>query len=141
MNLEEKIETLQSTMNDACTLCDDYFGPDPECDEHCIRLNTINEASAALRKAEKYAWHDLRKNPEDKPVVAGRKIRLCLEGKDWCGAKRKEYCDGFIGYGDNQWYVLDITYMRKSKNIHDNRVAEAYKVIAWKEIEPFEVEE
>ena len=82
MSIEEKIETLQSIMNDACTLCDDYFGPDPDCDEHCIRLNTINEASTALRKAEKYKWHDLRKNPGDLPLL-GEEIEVFTIDHDY----------------------------------------------------------
>lgn len=92
-----------------------------------------------LRQQEKYAWNDLRKDPTDLPEI-GHLVRVCLEGDERFGEKKKKvYCDGFWGYGE--WHTLDHERMRKERSICDNRIAECYKVIAWREIEPFEGED
>lgn len=109
--------------------------------DHGELKEALYMACNALEKADKYRWHDLRKEPGDLPLAAGHKVMVFIEGKDWCGQNVKCYCAGFIGYGDMQWYTTDNEYMRKAKTIRDARIAEAYKVIAWREIEPLEEDE
>lgn len=66
----------------------------------------------ALVKADKYAWHNLRKTPTDLPRENGM-YWVCVEGFDT--KYTSTYWDGYVWWG--------------------------YSVIAWKEIAPFVEEE
>lgn len=74
-------------------------------------------ATYLYEKAEKYRWHDLRKNPDDLPEI-GRLVTC--------------FCAG------NQYQAMTI-----DKNKHWNTCIALFMtsfVIAWREIEPFEEE-
>ena len=82
----------------------------------------FEEAIRELLKADKYRWHDLRKNPDDLPrVVNGNGESEYVLVKTGCF----EWCDmemAYYSYAKRQWSI-------------DNYV------LAWRYIEPFEEEE
>lgn len=71
----------------------------------------------ALEKADKYRWHDLRKNPDDLP---NRDCDL-LAVRDCMGLHRQAP----VNFSNGTWF--DCIF---------NETAE--DIIAWREIEPFE---
>ena len=79
-------------------------------------------AVEALEKADKYKWHDLRKNPDDLPEA------------DEYG--RSEFV--FVMTGTPEWYSCEWAYYH-----HDKKLWSIYEqdVFAWRYIEPFEEEE
>ena len=79
-------------------------------------------AVEALEKADKYRWHDLRKNPDDLPEA------------DEYG--RSEFV--FVMTGTPEWYSCEWAYYH-----HDKKMWSTYEqdVFAWRYIEPFEEEE
>lgn len=101
-------------------------------------IKPIEMSIDALEKADKYRWHDLRKDPTDLPTK-----------RDWVLAVFKEPdCDfvlvprvaDYVGYETSAtteefWLIVDV---------HTEDMSDYYKslkCIAWKEIEPFEVKE
>lgn len=89
------------------------------------RIEAGRLAIEALEKADKYRWHDLRKNPDDLPKKEYETCEVCLEDKTidiaicHLGFFEPWYAAYFFDCPSN-WYT---------------------KVIAWREIEPFEVTE
>ena len=83
----------------------------------------IEMAVDALEKADKYRWHDLRKNPDDLP-----------EGFE--GGYESEYV--LVMTGTPKWNSWEQAYYH-----HDKRMWSTYEqnVFAWRYIEPFEEEE
>ena len=82
----------------------------------------IEMAIKALERANKYRWHDLRKNPDDLP-------------------KADEYgCSEYVlvMIGTPEWNGWEQAYYH-----HDKRLWSTYEqdVFAWRYIEPFEGEE
>ena len=75
-------------------------------------------AIEALEKADKYKWHDLRKNPDDLPEA------------DEYG--RSEFV--FVMTGTPEWYSCEWAYYH-----HDKKLWSIYEqdVFAWRYIEPF----
>ena len=86
-----------------------------------LKLNKI--VIDALEKADKYRWHDLRKNPDDLP-----------EGFE-CGYE-SEYV--LVMIGTPEWNSWEQAYYH-----HDKKMWSTYdqNVFAWRYIEPFEEEE
>ena len=82
----------------------------------------IEMAVEALEKADKYKWHDLRKNPDDLPEDNGY-------GKS-------EYV--LVMIGTPEWYSCEWAYYH-----HDKKLWSIYEqnVFAWRYIEPFKEEE
>ena len=82
----------------------------------------FEEAIKALVKADKYSWHDLRKNPDDLPEDNGY-------GKS-------EYV--LVMIGTPEWYSCEWAYYS-----HNAKMWSTYEqnVFAWRYIEPFEEEE
>ena len=80
-------------------------------------------AIEALEKADKYRWHDLRKNPDDLP-----------EGFE--GSYESEYV--LVMTGTPEWNSWEQAYYK-----HDKRMWSTYEqnVFAWRYVEPFEEEE
>ena len=76
----------------------------------------------ALEKADKYRWHDLRKNPDDLPEDNGY-------GKS-------EYV--LVMIGTPEWYSCEWAYYS-----HNAKMWSIYEqnVFAWRYIEPFKEEE
>ena len=74
-------------------------------------------AVEAIEKADKYRWHDLRKDPTDLPQEKTMCL-ICYENKF------------FIDYDYDAAYYKD----------HSFGIIDVNKVVAWKEIKPFEEE-
>lgn len=79
-------------------------------------------AIKALEKADKYRWHDLRKNPDDLPEAIGD--------------SESEYV--LVMIGTPEWNSWEQAYYK-----HDKRMWSTYEqnVFAWRYIEPFKEEE
>lgn len=88
------------------------------------QLGTPEEVREALEKAEKYHWHDLRKNPDDIP--SGRNMCTCFVEGDFVIE------DGSVAHGK---YPVIIPFPFSEYEYRYN-----FKVVAWREIEPFERE-
>jgi len=112
MTIKEAIEQFKERL--AIT---DYRKQIPEYYE------AIEMAVDALEKADKYKWHDLRKNPDDLP-----------EGFE-CGYE-SEYVLAMIG--TPEWNSWEQAYYH-----HDKKMWSTYdqNVFAWRYIEPFKEEE
>ena len=80
-------------------------------------------AIKALEKADKYRWHDLRKNPDDLPEAIG-------------GGYESEYV--LVMTGTPEWNSWEQAYYH-----HGKRLWSTYEqnIIAWRYIEPFKEEE
>ena len=79
-------------------------------------------AIKALEKADKYRWHDLRKNPDDLPEAIGN--------------SESDYV--LVMIGTPEWNSWEQAYYK-----HDKKMWSTYEqdVFAWRYIEPFEEEE
>ena len=99
---------------------DYYVYDDTSKVDELLQLNKI--VSKALEKADKYKWHDLRKNPDDLPEA------------DEYGCS--EYV--LVMTGTPEWYSCEWAYYH-----HDKKLWSIYEqdVFAWRYIEPFEEEE
>ena len=77
----------------------------------------------ALEKADKYRWHDLRKNPDDLPEAIG-------------GGYESDYV--LVMIGTPEWNSWEQAYYH-----HGKRLWSTYEqnVFAWRYIEPFKEEE
>ena len=86
-----------------------------------LQLNKI--VSKALKKADKYRWHDLRKNPDDLPEAIG-------DGYE------SDYV--LVMIGTPEWNDWEQAYYH-----HGKRLWSTYEqnVFAWRYIEPFKGEE
>ena len=89
--------------------------------DEILQLNKI--VSKALEKADKYRWHDLRKNPDDLPEAIG-------------GSYVSEYV--LVMIGTPEWNSWEQAYYK-----HDKKLWSTYEqnIYAWRYIEPFEEEE
>ena len=98
---------------------DDVYDNIERIDE-ILELNKI--VIKALEKAEKYRWHDLRKNPDDLPEAIG-------------GGYESEYV--LVMIGTPEWNSWEQAYYK-----HDKRMWSTYdqNVFAWRYIEPFKEE-
>ena len=85
-------------------------------------LEAWDMAIEALEKADKYRWHDLRKNPDDLPEAIG-------------GSYVSEYVLVMIGIPE--WNSWEQAYYK-----HDKRMWSTYdqNVFAWRYVEPFKEE-
>ena len=81
----------------------------------------IDKAIEALEKADKYRWHDLRKNPDDLP-----------EDKE---KRKSEYV--LVMIGTPEWYSCEWAYYS-----HNAKMWSTYdqNIFAWLYIEPFKEE-
>ena len=98
---------------------DDVYDNIERIDE-ILELNKI--VIKALEKADKYRWHDLRKNPDDLPEAIG-------------GGYESEYV--LVMIGTPEWNSWEQAYYK-----HDKRMWSTYdqNVFAWRYIEPFKEE-
>ena len=85
-------------------------------------LKAWHMAIKALEKADKYRWHDLRKNPDDFPEAVG-------------GGDESEYV--LVMIGTPEWNSWEQAYYH-----HGKRLWTTYEqnVFAWRYIEPFKEE-
>ena len=86
-------------------------------------LKAWHMAIKALEKADKYRWHDLRKNPDDLPEAVG-------------GGYESDYV--LVMIGTPEWNSWEQAYYH-----HGKRLWSTYdqNVFAWRYIEPFKEEE
>ena len=86
-------------------------------------LKAWHMAIKALEKADKYRWHDLRKNPDDLPEAIG-------------GSYVSEYV--LVMIGTPGWNNCEWAYYK-----HNHKEWSTYEqnIYAWRYIEPFEEEE
>ena len=86
-------------------------------------LKAWHMAIKALEKADKYRWHDLRKNPDDLPEAIG-------------GGYESDYV--LVMIGTPEWNSWEQAYYH-----HGKRLWSTYEqnVFAWRYIEPFKEEE
>lgn len=89
-----------------------------ECLEYDAIDKPVNEIKEALEKAEKYKWHDLRKNPDDLPTTHGMKL-VYIDTHGWGHA-----------------YDTDV-FVKGEFNMF-SRYTDS--VLCWREIEAFEEE-
>ena len=101
----------------------DYMDIKDELEEY-KQIGAPEEVREALEKAEKYHWHDLRKNPDDIP--SGRNMCTCFAEGDFVIE------DGSVAHGK---YPVIIPFPFSEYEYRYN-----FKVVAWREIEPFESE-
>ena len=82
----------------------------------------MDDVKKALEKADKYRWHDLRKNPDDLPEADGN--------------SESDYV--LVLIGTPEWNSWEQAYYK-----HDKRLWSTYEqnVFAWRYIEPFKEEE
>ena len=111
MTIKEAIEQFKERL--AIT---DYRKQIPEYYE------AIEMAVEALEKADKYRWHDLRKNPDDLPEAI-------------CGGYESEYV--LVMIGTPEWNSWEQAYYH-----HGTRLwtTDEQNVFAWRYIEPFKEE-
>ena len=85
-------------------------------------LKAWHMAIKALEKADKYRWHDLRKNPDDFPEAVG-------------GGYESDYV--LVMIGTPEWNRWEQAYYH-----HGKRLWSTYEqnVFAWRYIEPFKEE-
>ena len=112
MNNKEAIEILKKNK--------------PTCDtRECGKklCMAVGVAIEALEKADKYKWHDLRKNPDDLPEAIG-------------GGYESDYV--LVMIGTPEWNSWEQAYYH-----HDKKMWSTYEqnVFAWRYVEPFEEEE
>ena len=88
----------------------------------CAFGQNMDDVKKALEKADKYRWHDLRKNPDDLPEAIG-------------GSYVSEYV--FVMIGTPEWNSWEQAYYK-----HDKQMWSTYEqnVFAWRYIEPFKEE-
>ena len=100
---------------------DYYVYDDTSKVDELLQLNKI--VSKALKKADKYRWHDLRKNPDDLPEAIG-------DGYE------SDYV--LVMIGTPEWNGWEQAYYH-----HGKRLWSTYErdVFAWRYIEPFKGEE
>ena len=100
---------------------DYYVYDDTSKVDELLQLNKI--VSKALKKADKYRWHDLRKNPDDLPEAIG-------------GGYESDYV--LVMIGTPEWNSWEQAYYH-----HGKRLWSTYEqnVFAWRYIEPFKGEE
>ena len=96
---------------------DDVVYDDISKVDEILQFNKI--VSKALKKANKYRWHDLRKNPDDLPEDNGY--------------GESDYV--LVMIGTPEWNNHEWTYYN-----HNTRMWSTYEqnVFAWRYVEPFE---
>ena len=97
---------------------DDVVYDDISRIDELLQLNKI--VSKALKKANKYRWHDLRKNPDDLPEDTGY--------------GESEYV--LVMIGTPEWYNCEWAYYNHDKKVWSTH--EQQDGFAWRYVEPFE---
>ena len=100
---------------------DYYVYDDTSKVDELLQLNKI--VSKALKKADKYRWHDLRKNPDDLPEAIG-------------GGYESDYV--LVMIGTPEWNDWEQAYYHHGKRLWSTY---EHNVFPWRYIEPFKGEE
>lgn len=114
MEIKEAIEVLRDFNKQVSAKADGAY-------QSAIGEMACNVAIKALEKAEKYRWHDLRKNPDDLPK---------RDGND-----ESDYV--LVLIGKPEWNHWEQAYYNHAKHMWSTY---EQNVIGWKAIEPFEKE-
>ena len=101
-----------------------------ECEESICYITDVDAeplklAIKALEKADKYRWHDLRKNPDDLPEAIG-------------GGYESDYVLVMIGtpeWDNHEWAYYNYNTKGWSTPFYEQNV------FAWRYIEPFKEEQ
>ena len=109
MTNEEAYEIIKSSLRDDVIDTKSFFPR--KVREVCLK---------ALEKADKYRWHDLRKNPDDLPEDTGY--------------GESEYV--LVMIGTPEWYNCEWAYYNHDKKVWSTH--EQQDGFAWRYIEPFE---
>lgn len=105
-------------------------------------FSVLWDAVTDLENADRYKWHDLRKNPEDLPKG--------YEDNEWFECVHENHInDPYYPtyqyneeYGFGSWEDIFDPFSLGFVDSEFNALPDGYeKVIAWREIEPFEEEE
>lgn len=123
MNNKEAIEILKKNK----PTCDTR-----ECGKKlCI---AVDAAIEVLKKADKYRWHDLRKNPDDLPVKA-EYVEVITDEHDDIPLSI-QYDDAIMQFGERRILLgyIDSVFIEWDAERRG-------KIIAWRYIEPFKEEE
>lgn len=110
-----------------CILCKNNMKTEFGCDGSCVVDDSILAKicdEILSRIEEKYRWHDLRKNPDDLPCKDGLYAITTQYDEELSETGFGQY-ESMYGYTSG-WSATMPSYG---------------KIIAWKEIEPFEVKE
>ena len=93
-----------------------------------------------LEECEKYRWHDLRKDPKDLPTTweDGRFYECVHENHIYDGYYPSYMYDGELGFGLALTQYFASTLGFKGCEFHTIEELEYEKIIAWREIDPFE---
>ena len=139
MTPEEAIKKIQARIDT------DFLNNEPFPTE-------LEMAIEALEKADKYAWHDLRKDPTDLPPCE-HEVEIAYKGFDHIGTARAIYEDGKMhsDYSDfcytelDDWceyceetddYIIPYGWFENTKFAENMGIVDV-EVIAWRELEPF----
>lgn len=103
------------------------------CNDNC--MNGVDQcefslAISALEKAEKYKWHDLRKDPEDLPKEGKYGFSDPVLAYDWA-----DYGVCRYDFKKNKWYTRDLNLRDEDDSCYSP------DIVAWRQIDPFEEEE
>lgn len=90
----------------------------------CGLGQNMDDVKKALKKADKYKWHDLRKNPNDLPEAIG-------------GGYESEYV--LVMMGTPEWHHCELVYYNHNRRVWSSLYEQ--NVFAWRYIEPFKEEE
>lgn len=124
MTNEEAIEHIENIPNDGLTMNEIEA---LEIAIEAIEKQAINDKTSDKQtnkqSVSKYRWHDLRKNPNDLPKTSGFSFFPCLILMEYSSIPKYAEYEFFEGYGWG-FYGIDLK-----------------SIIAWREIEPLEVEE
>ena len=127
MTNKEAIEMFKDIMKAEIVRIPSHYDAD-RIDE-ILKLNKI--VIKALEKADKYRWHDLRKNPDDLPVKA-EYVEVITDEHDDIPLSI-QYDDAIMQFGERR---ISLGYV---DSVFIEWDAERRgKIIAWRYIEPFE---
>ena len=129
MTYKEAIEMFKAIMKAEIERIPSHYDAEVDDDvyDHTDRIDEILELNKivikALEKADKYRWHDLRKNPDDLPEAI-------------CNGYESDYV--LVMIGTPEWNHCEFVYYN-----HNSRVWSTYEqnVFAWRYIEPFKERE
>lgn len=124
--------TYEEALADMCKDCCLHPCKALKNKDRCYSYNILNKA---LEKADKYRWHDLRKNPDDLPPH-GMKVECQHLPNLITDAEELVVFHYFIN--GNFVYNWDLDTDVRSKTFGQRIYGD---IIAWREIEPFEVTE
>lgn len=150
MTYEEASDVIECLLIDIVL---SFAGKEIPKAEKCT-FEALEKAKEALKEVDKYRWHDLRKNPNDLPPNE-HEVEIAYEAYGKYITTRARYEDGTMHYEDSyycntglcEWceyceeiddYIIPLCWIEVAKFAETVGFVDR-KVIAWKEIDEFEV--